>query len=120
MLGYESDFFATNEREIAFVKWMRINRPRHHLHVARFPSLTEAGATASALAKKLPDLKGLFVVWDTPAIAAAAALVSAGVCSDRHSRLGKEAAISLSGGRAIVTIAAQQPFRQGRRPPRQR
>ncbi|WP_296039750.1 substrate-binding domain-containing protein [uncultured Agrobacterium sp.] len=114
VLGYESDFFATNEREIAFVKWMRINRPRHRLHVARFPSLTEAGATASALAKKLPDLKGLFVVWDTPAIAAAAALVSAGLSVPIATvDLGKEAAISLSGGGPIVTIAAQQPFRQG-------
>jgi ribose transport system substrate-binding protein len=93
---------------------MRINRPRHRLHVARFPSLAEAGTKASALAEKHPGLKGLFVVWDTPASAAAAALASAGLSVPIGTvDLGKEAAISLSGGGPIVMIAAQQPFRQG-------
>ena len=114
VLGYDSDFFATNEREIAFVKWMRINRPRHRLHVARFPSLSGAAETALALVRKNPGIKGLFVVWDTPAIAVAAALAEAGLSlSIATVDLGKEAAISLSGGGPIVAIAAQQPFRQG-------
>lgn len=114
VLGYDSDFFATNEREIAFVKWMRINRPRHRLHVARFPSLSNAAETALALVRKNPGMEGLFVVWDTPAIAVATALAGAGKSiSIATVDLGKEAAISLSGGGPIVTIAAQQPFRQG-------
>ena len=62
VLGYDSDFFATNEREIAFVKWMRINRPRHRLHVARFPSLSKAADTALDLVNKSPGMEGLFVV----------------------------------------------------------
>jgi ribose transport system substrate-binding protein len=114
VLGYDSDFFATNEREIAFVKWMRINRPRHRLHVARFPSLSKAADTALDLVNKNPGMEGLFVVWDTPAIAAATALAGTGKSiSIATVDLGKEAAISLSGGGPIVTIAAQQPFRQG-------
>jgi ribose transport system substrate-binding protein len=114
VLGYDSDFFATNEREIAFVKWIRINRPDLRLHVARFPSLAEAGATALALAEKHPQLSGLFVVWDTPAIAAATALTTAGRSVPIATvDLGRDAAISLSAGGPIVMIAAQQPFRQG-------
>lgn len=65
-LGDDSDFFAANEREIAFVKWMRINRPRHQLHVARFPCLSSVADTALDLVGKNPAIEGLFVVWDTP------------------------------------------------------
>ena len=35
VLGYDADFFATNEREIAFVKWMQIHRPDVSLRVLR-------------------------------------------------------------------------------------
>jgi ribose transport system substrate-binding protein len=114
VLGYESDFFATNEREIAFVKWMRINRPDLRLHVARFPALAEAAATTSNLIARHPELGGLFVVWDTPANAAAEVLKTAGKTMPMATvDLGKDAAISLSAGGPIVAIAAQQPFRQG-------
>ena len=27
LLSYAADFFATNEREIAFTKWLQVNRP---------------------------------------------------------------------------------------------
>ena len=114
VLGYESDFFATNEREIAFVKWMRINRPDLHLHVARFRALSEAASTTTELIARYPAMQGLFVVWDTPATAAAEALKATGRSMPIATvDLGKDVAISLSAGGPIVTIAAQQPFRQG-------
>jgi ribose transport system substrate-binding protein len=114
VLGYDADFFATNEREIAFVKWMQINRPDLRLHVRRFPSLAEAGGTAGSLLASQPDLGGLFVVWDTPAMAAAQALEEAGKTIPMATvDLGREAAIGLAAGAPLVAIAAQQPFRQG-------
>jgi ribose transport system substrate-binding protein len=114
VLGYDADFFATNEREIAFVKWMRINRPDLRLHAARFPSLSEAAATTRNLIDAWPDMVGLFVVWDTPAIAAAQAIEAAGRSIPIATiDLGRDAAIGLAAGAPIVAIAAQQPFRQG-------
>lgn len=114
VLGYDADFFATNEREIAFVKWMRINRPDLRLHAARFPSLSEAAATTRSLIDAWPDMVGLFVVWDTPAIAAAQAIEEAGRSIPIATiDLGRDAAIGLAAGAPIVAIAAQQPFRQG-------
>jgi len=114
VLGYEADFFATNEREIAFVKWMRINRPDTKLHVARFPTIAEAAQTTSDLMAKYPTISGYFAVWDTPAISAANALKSLNKPIPMATvDLGKDAAISLAAGGPIVTIAAQQPFRQG-------
>lgn len=114
VLGYDADFFATNEREIAFVKWMRINRPDLRLHAARFPSLSDAAATTRSLIDAWPDMVGLFVVWDTPAIAAAQAIEEAGRSIPIATiDLGRDAAIGLAAGAPIVAIAAQQPFRQG-------
>jgi ribose transport system substrate-binding protein len=114
VLGYQADFFATNEREIAFVKWMQLNRPDVSLHVQRFPALSEAGRVTKNLAENHANLNGLFVVWDTPAIAAAQMLD----IMDREVPivtvdLGKDAAIGLAAGRSLVAIAAQQPFHQG-------
>lgn len=114
VLGYDSDFFATNEREIAFMKWMRIHRPDIHIHVSRFPTIGEAGKTALDLQNRHPAMSGLFAVWDTPAIAAAEALKAAGHAIPMTTvDLGREAAISLAEGGPIMMIAAQQPFRQG-------
>lgn len=114
VLGYEADFFATNEREIAFVKWMRINRPDVRLHVRRFPSLADAARVTRSLFDDHRDIAGLFVVWDTPSIASAGVLTALGrtipmVTVD----LGQDAAIGLAANNSLVAIAAQQPFRQG-------
>lgn len=114
VLGYGADFFATDERELAFVRWMQLNRPDLSVHVRRFVSLAAAGDTAIALSNSHPEICGFFVVWDTPAVSAAERLDAAG----RHTviatvDLGKEAAIGIAAGGPIVAIAAQQPFRQG-------
>lgn len=114
VLGYAADFFATNEREIAFTEWMAANRPDISTIVARFGRIDEAADLAARLAGDHPDLGGLFVVWDTPAMAAVARLADAGcVIPTATVDLGEEAAIGLARGRGFVCIAAQQPFLQG-------
>lgn len=114
VLGYDADFFATNEREIAFVKWMQVNRPDVSLRVQRFPALSAVAATTRTLAEAHPELAGLFVVWDTPAMTAARVLETMGrKISMATVDLGQEAAIGLAANEPFVTIAAQQPFRQG-------
>lgn len=114
ILGFAADFFATNEREIAFTKWLQLNRPDITPRVRRFARIEEAAATADNLFWDHPDLAGLFVVWDTPALAAAARL------TDRQPALpmatvdlGEAAAIALARGDTLCCIAAQQPFMQG-------
>jgi ribose transport system substrate-binding protein len=54
VLGYDSDFLATDEREIASAKWTRIKRAHLRLHVARFPLLSELAATTSGFIAKYP------------------------------------------------------------------
>lgn len=114
ILGFAADFFATNEREIAFTKWLQMNRPDITPHVRRFARIEDAADTADDLFSDHPGLAGLFVVWDTPALAAALRL------TERRRKLpmatvdlGEAAAIALARGDTLCCIAAQQPFLQG-------
>ena len=114
VLGYAADFFATNEREIAFTKWMQTHRPDLRTQVARFGRIDEAAPMAARLVADHPDLAGLFIVWDTPAIAVAEQLALTGHHLPLATvDLGELAAINLARGDAVRCIAAQQPLQQG-------
>jgi ribose transport system substrate-binding protein len=114
VLSYHSEFFATNEREIAFDKWMRKNRPDLRVSVRKFDSIQTAGQDALALVSDQPELAGLFVVWDTPAMEAVKALARAGYHLPVATvDLGREAAIDLASDGMICGIGAQQPYLQG-------
>ena len=114
VLAYGVDFFATNEREIAFVKWMQRNRPDLVLETARFDSLENAGESTQTFIENSRDLAGLFVVWDQPALAAVSSLANRGVDLPITTiDLGRDAAINLATGGMIKGIGAQQPFLQG-------
>ncbi len=114
VLGFEADFFATNEREIAFTRWLQVNRPDIIPCVRRFTRIEDAAATADDLVSDHPALAGLFVVWDTPALAAASRLTEREPPLPMATvDLGEAAAIALARGDTLCCIAAQQPFLQG-------
>ncbi|MBY0351508.1 substrate-binding domain-containing protein [Tabrizicola sp.] len=114
VLGFAADFFATNEREIAFTKWLQVNRPDIIPRINRFARIEDAAAAADVLLSANPDLAGLFVVWDTPALAAATRLAERGATLPMATvDLGEAAAIALAQGDSFRCIAAQQPFLQG-------
>lgn len=114
VLGFAADFFATNEREIAFTKWLQVNRPDVTPRVRRFARFEDAAASTDDLLSANPDLAGLFVVWDTPALAAANRLAERGATMPMATvDLGEVAAIALAKGDSFCCIAAQQPFQQG-------
>lgn len=114
ILGFAADFFATNEREIAFTKWLQLNRPDITSRVRRFTRIEDAAETADGLLSGYPELAGLFVVWDTPALAAASRLTERKATLPMATvDLGEAAAIALARGDTLCCIAAQQPFLQG-------
>jgi ribose transport system substrate-binding protein len=114
LLGYAADFFATNEREIAFTQWMQTRRPDVTIRQDAFGRIDEATARTRAMLAAHPGLSGLFVVWDTPALKAADVI-------RQHPHpvpiatvdLGEEVAIGLAQGGPFAVIAAQQPYLQG-------
>lgn len=114
VLGYAADFFATNEREIAFIEWLQVNRSDVRVHVARFGRIAEAATLGERLLADFPALAGMFVVWDTPALAVSERLTQMGRALPMATvDLGEAAAIDIAKEGLIRCIAAQQPYQQG-------
>jgi ribose transport system substrate-binding protein len=114
VLGFAADFFATNEREIAFIKWLQANRADVRVHVARFGRIEEAAKLGERMAVDHPNLAGLFIVWDTPALAVSERLAAMGRALPLATvDLGEAMAIDIAKGGAVRCIAAQQPYQQG-------
>ncbi|MDQ0393322.1 substrate-binding domain-containing protein [Labrys monachus] len=115
VLAYKLDFFATAQREIAFNRWMRRERPDVALSQLKFERPSEAGAVIAPHLDRHPGLDGLFVVWDEPAVESLAVL------EGRPRRpvmttvdLGAGVAAALAAGRIVKGVAAQRPYEQGR------
>ncbi len=68
VVAYRLDFFATNQRELAFVKWFREMRPDVQIVKVEFEDPATAGAEVISELVARPAIDGLFVVWDVPAI----------------------------------------------------
>ena len=114
IVAYKIDFFATAQREIAFSKWMRRERPDIALTQLKFESPAQSGLVVGPYLDCHPDLDGLFVVWDEPAVESVREI------SHRPRRpamttvdLGKAVADALIAGDIVKGVAAQRPFEQG-------
>ncbi len=114
IMGFGVDYFVTNEREIAFRKWMTEHRRDVTLRHTEFVDVERAGDVAIEFLAANPTADGLFVVWDEPAMQVAHALQAI----DRTIPittvdLGNDAAVDLARGGLIKGIGAQLPYDQG-------
>ena len=114
LVDFGIDFFTTNERTRQVEKWFGENRPDVKLKKVEFIDTTKVGDVAANFLTANPDVQGLYVVWDAPAMQVASALRAQGkdlpiVTID----LGIEAAMELANCGLIKGIAAQQPYDQG-------
>ena len=114
ILAYGVDFFATNEREIAFGRWMDNERADVHLVRAEFADLDGVDGAVAGILDSTPRLHGLFAVWDEPAIRALTTLQTKGLeVPITAIDLGNDAAIEMARGGLIKGIGAQRPYDQG-------
>jgi ribose transport system substrate-binding protein len=114
IVGFGVDFFATNEREIGFRKWMREHRPDTTIQLAEFLDLELAGDVALDLLAQDRPIDALFVPWDEPAIRVVRALRSVGRAIPITTvDLGNEAAAEIARGGMIVGGGAQMPYDLG-------
>jgi ribose transport system substrate-binding protein len=115
ILTFGVDFFATNQREIGFRKWMNTCRPDVTLVRERFASVEDAGDAFTRLVSQNDDLDGLFVAWDVPALGALRVVQElTRPLAVTTVDLGNEIAAKLVEGRYVKGIAAQLPFEQGK------
>ena len=114
IVGFGVDFFATNEREIGFRKWMREHRPDATLRLAEFLDLETAGdVVLDFIAQDLP-IDALFVPWDEPAIRVIHALRSIGRDIPLTTvDLGNEVALEIAAGGMVAGVGAQMPYDLG-------
>lgn len=112
ILAHGVDFFVTNEREIAFRKWLSAERPDIAIKRAKFHHVDQVAPVLGALLDATPDLDGLFAVWDEPAMRAVAALGERRLPMTTID-LGHDAAVALAEGAILKGIGAQQPHDQG-------
>lgn len=114
VVAYKVDFFATAQREIAFSKWMRRERPDIVLTQVKFETPAKSGLVIGPYLDRHPNLDGLFVVWDEPAVESVREIS----CRPRRPAmttvdLGKAVADALISGDIVKGVAAQRPFEQG-------
>lgn len=114
LLSYGVDFFATNQRDIAFRKWMEAKRPDLIVKQAKFPDVKSVVAVTERFVESNPELKGMFIVWDEPAMQAVEALRQKSLFIPVTTiDLGNDVAVDLAGSGLIKGIGAQQPYTLG-------
>ena len=114
VIGFDADFFATDEREAAFKQWFQDHRPDAVVLRTDFHDPSEAGPATETFLRVNPAIDAVFVVWDTPALAAVKAARRLGRdIAITTVDLGEEAAIELAAGGLIKGLGAQQPYDQG-------
>lgn len=114
ILAYGVDFFASNEREIAFRRWMATKRPDVAIKHAKFAEVDQVAPVVDEFIASNPGIDGMFAVWDVPAMQAIASLKARGRAIPITTiDLGNEAATELAAGGMITGIGAQRPFDLG-------
>ena len=114
ILAYDKDFFATNEREIAFRRWIEIHRPDLRIQQSRFSEALLANVAMSALVNGTTKISGVFAVWDEVAMPAIRVLKGLGISLPMTTvDLGDDVALALAEGEIMQGIAAQRPYDQG-------
>jgi ribose transport system substrate-binding protein len=115
MLTYSVDFFATNEREIGFRKWIGRHRPDLTIVRERFNHVEGARAAFAHMLGDNGDLDALFAAWDVLALGALEFLRAASrSLAVTTCDLGNAIAVELSGGEYVKGVVAQLPYDQGR------
>ena len=114
IVDYGIDFFTTNQRTLRVEEWLETNRPDIEVRKTDFIDPSNAGDTAGNFATANPDLDGLFVIWDAPAMQTVSALRAAGLDIPITTiDLGNEVAIELARGGLVKGLGAQRPYDQG-------
>jgi ribose transport system substrate-binding protein len=114
ILAYRKDFYVTNERVIAFRRWIETKRPDITVRQGEFDEPSHAGQTLDRLLEAHPNVSGIFAVWDEAAISALAKMEAKGMALPMTTiDLGEEAAQALAEGTILKGVGSQRPYDQG-------
>ena len=107
-------FYTTNQRTLRVNSWFAENRPDVSIKEVGFTDTNNVGPVTSDFMTANPDIDGLFIIWDSPAMQSVASLRAAGVNVPITTiDLGTEVALDMAGNGYIKAVGAQRPYDQG-------
>jgi ribose transport system substrate-binding protein len=114
LVNFGVDYFSTTERTKAVNDWMKKNRPDIKIKQVAFTDPSKVGQIAGDFLTGNPDVKGLFAVWDQPALDTLTSMRAQGVTIPMTTvDLGLESAIEIAKGGPLKATGSQRPYDQG-------
>ncbi|WP_223256886.1 substrate-binding domain-containing protein [Arthrobacter globiformis] len=114
IVDFGVDFFVTNQRTLGVTDWLAKNRPDIKVKKTTFTDTSKVSQTAGDFLTANPDVRGLFVVWDAPAMDTLSAMRAQGINIPVTTiDLGLESALELASGGPLKGLGAQRPYDQG-------
>lgn len=109
LVNFGNDIFATNERTKGAKEWLAKNRPDIKVKETAFSDPAKAGQVGGDFVTANPDIKGLWVVWDAPALEVISALRGQGANIPVATiDLGQQLTAEIAQGADIVGVGAQR------------
>jgi ribose transport system substrate-binding protein len=114
LVNFGVDYFSTKERTKAVNDWMKKNRPDIKIKQVDFTDPSKVGQIAGDFLTANPDVKGVFAVWDQPALDTLTSMRAQGVIIPVTTvYLGLESAIEIAKGGPLKATGSQRPYDQG-------
>ena len=114
IVDFAVDFYTTNQRTLRVKEWFAANRPDVTVKEVGFTDTNAVGPITANFITANPDVDGLFIIWDSPAMQSVASLRTAGVNLPITTiDLGTEVAVDMASNGFIKAVGAQRPYDQG-------
>ena len=116
LVNFGVDYFSTNERTKGVAEWMKKNRPDIKMKQVDFTDPSKVSQIAGDFLTGNPDVKGLFAVWDQPALDTLSSMRAQGIdIPDDHGRSRPAIGDRDRQGRTAEGDRLAAPLRSGRR-----
>lgn len=114
LVNFGVDYFSTTERTKAVNEWLKKNRPDIKIKQVAFTDPSKVGQIAGDFLTANPDVKGVFAVWDQPALDTLTSMRAQGINTPVTTvDLGLESAIEIAKGGPLKATGSQRPYDQG-------
>jgi ribose transport system substrate-binding protein len=114
LVNFGVDYFSTNERTKGVREWMKKNRPDIQMKQVDFTDPAKVSQIAGDFLTANPDVKGVFAVWDQPALDTLTSMRVQSINIPVSTvDLGLQSAIEIAKGGPLKATGSQRPYDQG-------
>ena len=114
LVNFGVDYFSTNQRTKGVKDWLAKNRPDIKIKQTDFTDPAKVTQIAGDFLTANPDVKGIFAVWDQPALETLTAMRAQGLNIPITTvDLGLQSAIEIAKGGPLKATGSQRPYDQG-------